>query len=58
MRSDNSKDEQEWTDRIAPFVRRSDVKFIFVDDASALPSSDFLERWSEELSVTVIVRKD
>ena len=57
VRSNNSRDEQEWTNRIAPIVRRNGVEFIFVDDASALPSSDFLERWSVELSVTVIARK-
>ena len=49
--------ESEWTGRIASIVKNGGVKFIFIDDASALPSSDFLERWSEELTVTVIVRK-
>ena len=57
VRSSKCKDEHEWTDRIEPIVRCNDVKFIFVDDASALPSSGFLERWSAELSVTVIARK-
>jgi hypothetical protein len=57
IRSKNSRDELEWSDRIAPIVRRNSVMFIFVDDASALPSTDFMERWSVELSVTIIARK-
>lgn len=54
----NGRDEQVWTNRITPIVRRNNVKFIFIDDASVLPLFDFLERWSEDLSVTVIIRKD